>query len=57
MIVWNGMDIVALVALIVICALVIIVSIFGWFGRKIGNSRKKRNDRLWEKFGDKEEEK
>ena len=56
MIVWNGMDIVELIILAVILAILAIWGILLMIGSKCSKFREKRNERLWKKYGDKEED-
>lgn len=56
MIIWNGMDIVDAVLAIVFVLIFLLIAFFGKIADKISKNRKKRNDRLWEKYGDKDDE-
>ena len=56
MIIWNGMDIVDAVLGIVFVLIFLLIAFFGKIADKISKNRKKRNDRLWEKYGDKDDE-
>lgn len=55
MIVWNGMDIIGLIILVIILAILAIWGILVMIGSKCSKFREKRNERLWKKYGDKEE--
>lgn len=56
MIVWNGFDLVELIILIIILAIILLGVFIAKANDKFADHRKKRNDRLWEKYGDKDNE-
>ncbi|MBR3645851.1 MAG: hypothetical protein IKN54_05485 [Lachnospiraceae bacterium] len=56
MIVWNGFDLVELIILIIILAIILLGVFIAKVNNRFADHRKKRNDRLWEKYGDKDNE-
>lgn len=56
MIVWNGFDLVELIILIIILAIILLGVFIAKVNNMFADHRKKRNDRLWEKHGDKDNE-
>jgi hypothetical protein len=56
MIVWTVSDIIGLILLGIITVLVIIWVLFIWISTKYSSYIKKRDERLWKKYNDKEEE-